>query len=263
MLTDTVHKRPAMSFFTLVLFLLSFSSSRGLQNQVLPNSEFDQEVSFEDPRPQKTVIQGCLSYYQNTCHYCVQPPNPSKSLKREKSNIVYSGCGPISYNQTTKGCLIYGLKSPFGPPNSCIQCQEGFKLVFSKTRSRAPRCLPSSLPHCVNEIQEDDNTPQCYLCSKGYYLVASSFQGLQGSFGCVSQNQVQNPASNCLWGSFSFKTTTLCARCTASLTLGPTSKKCFKSNLDGCWSQTKDDKCKFCDGFNGFSMQPDGSCLNV
>ena len=198
--------------------------------------------------------QGCID---------VQRLYPSKNITcfdcyHRKPNAPSGkvGCGPLQSSQDR--CAVYHY---FETSNAvhCQQCKPGFA-YYSNTTS----CLQGTIQGCVAEYKFT-NSHYCTACANGQY--ALTLPNNAGSR-CIPASQVKKPVPNCLWGgvytnqdNYSHAT---CARCKSGFALNFRTGACHTSSVPGCLSlDVSGKRCTACDVYDGYSMQPDFTCLKV
>ena len=196
--------------------------------------------------------QGCLfvekmpTFKEPSCESC---------YRRKPNAPVSVGCGPLVGDQDK--CMFYEhIRS--AKRTICARCLENYALDVTTLT-----CVPGKIQGCNAEFLNPNGKRRCYSCTNGY---AQLFQNNTST--CIPANQVDKPIANCLWGGVYQKTTQPaainCYRCQAGYTVTFDSQKCEKGKFPGCLTSSKDGtRCEQCDVFDGFSMQPDFSCLKV
>ena len=185
------------------------------------------------------AIPGCFEYYQGACQECYL----------RKSDPTTKGCGPL--NPTTDNCEFYG-PVPYYKQSLCKRCKQGFRLVYGKYDNRT--CVKGAIQHCVEEIQISSSN-YCIACGdKRYFFLNSDL--------CLPATKTRPGIPYCLWGGFYNEQGPTCKRCEEGYTVYQPGI-CRKTVLAGCLKINSSGYCLECDVFNGYSMQPDNSCVKV
>ena len=164
------------------------------------------------------------------------------------------GCGHPSSDQDK--CMIYEYFK-FPKKDLCGRCVENYALDV-----KTFKCIPGKIKGCNAEYLYPDGR-KCFSCTNGYAELLQD-----GTYKCVPPSQVNNPIANCLQGGLYDKKAQpqvrYCSRCQTGYSATFDGKKCEKAKFPGCHRNTADGtRCAECDVFDGFSQQPDYSCLKV
>ena len=197
--------------------------------------------------------QGCLlvekfpTLPESSCDVCYRrKPKVPKPV----------GCGPLVGDQDK--CMFYEHFRA-AKRTVCGHCLENYALD-----SRTYTCVVGKVQGCVSEFINPDGRRRCYACKNGY-----SIQFHDGTSKCLLPSEVEHPIANCLWGGpyvkEPFQAATInCYRCQPGYTVDFFSLKCEKAKFPGCMRSSQDGtRCQECNVFDGFSQQPDYSCLKV
>ena len=193
---------------------------------------------------------GCL-YVENivglprTCGVCYRSqPNAPKSV----------GCGKPTGVQDY--CMFYRYYI-IPKKNLCVRCVENYALDL-----KTFKCTPGKIKGCNAEFIYPDGVRRCFSCTNAF---AEPFQG---SYKCTPWSEASVKIPHCLSGGISGKGadagTRYCSRCETGYTATIGTTKCEPTQIEGCLRVSSDpNRCAECNVFEGFSQQPDYSCLKV
>ena len=136
-------------------------------------------------------------------------------------------------------------------------CKVSFALneVPNKNSPNPANCIKQTIKRCVFEEVVPKIGHFCAACGEFFYVQ----RDLKS---CTAKTPVK--ISGCLWGGVISGipgARPSCFRCYTGLALNFRRDNCIQSPLKGCyWYNEQANRCQACDAFNGYSMQPDGSC---
>ena len=192
------------------------------------------------------IVKKIAGLSELSCEVCYRrKPNAPKSV----------GCGPLVSEQDK--CRFYQYFKAV-KRTRCALCEAGFALAIVNAT-----CVPGILKGCLAEGVNLDNTRFCYGCRDGYAELTKN-----SSTSCVPLAEISDPVANCLYGGFYEKrgaiTIANCYRCKAGFSLSFGSDACEKQKFVGCLRNSFDGtRCEECNVYDGYSQQPDFSCLKV
>ena len=211
--------------------------------------------------------QGCLytTYIPGR-----KEPTCVECYHRKPNNPKGAGCGPLLPDSDT--CAFY-FNSPDAPAlnDGCTRCKPGYSLDTS-----AKQCTTGRIQGCVDEFTVNNYPrPLCNGCLNGQY--ALTYYNNSYAKACVPASEVSAPIENCLWGGIYQRkrfnprdnryipAVITCYRCKPGYSLTITSpERCVPAKFVGCLQIDRaGNGCAACDVYDGYSMQPEGSCLKV
>ena len=177
------------------------------------------------------------------------------------------GCGPLL--SSSGKCLFYPSIPGYGV-KGCDRCRPGYAL-----KTAYETCVTTTtIPGCVQEFFNRFNKPSFLGCLNGY----AELEGFIGvTKKCIPASQVPIAIKNCLWGgtyrsasydplrNMKIPAVASCYRCKPGYSLFASSIESYKpATIRGCLEMRRDGKrCVTCDVYDGYSMQPDFTCLKV
>ena len=184
------------------------------------------------------------------------PNAPCKTCYRRLTD--YPGCKQPQLPDSNP-CLLYGLLADkSGAKRSvCTSCKQGFAIDYDGPPSK---CIQGQIQGCALEFVLRGQH-HCQSCLSNQYVDI-----LAGSRRCVS---IEKPISNCKWGGVYLRgQSARCAFCADgyAVTEGGKCKKVGPGNggMEGCaLVDSAAKRCLVCDVFDGWGMQPDGSCAQM
>ena len=192
------------------------------------------------------LVQKIAGLPELSCAVCYRSqPNAPKSV----------GCGHPASDQDK--CRFYEY-FPAVKGDKCAQCLAG-----SALRLKDFTCVPGTIDNCVAEYVNPKGGRLCYGCKNGYAQLAKD-----GTSTCIPTAKVTKTIANCqiggLYEKFGQATQSNCYQCAAGYTLSFNSQTCTKTTITGCLRTSQDgNRCQECDVYQGYSQQPDYSCLKV
>ena len=177
------------------------------------------------------------------------------SCYRSKPNGLKPGCGPLLPDSDP--CSIYNYNND-KMIAECEVCKPGFA-VQNDYGNKIPTCIQGSVQGCQFEVSIP-GVNLCFACHQpGYYAqrTASLFD-----IACKPLPEGVKPIENCQWGgTYNPKQKEFgCYKCKAGYTLSQDHTMCTPWKIPGC-SFRSGNSCTTCDAYDGWSMQPDGTCL--
>ena len=174
------------------------------------------------------------------------------------------GCGPLL--SASDKCLFY-FDFPDVGVKGCSRCRPGYALKNNQ-------CIGGTVQGCVENFYDShQGIYECSGCSNGY----AELEGESSvTSKCINSFFVQGAIRNCLWGGNYRKghydrlhnrhipPFVSCFRCKPGYTLHLNPSACRPSTKPGCLALSEDGtRCASCDVYDGYSMQPDFTCLRV
>ena len=164
------------------------------------------------------------------------------------------GCGPLQ--PSSDRCLFY--HSFYGTNSTCEICKPGYLLDSRHHNGTFTEfCTINDVPGCVEGIKLYNGQTSCYAYKNNQYPYG---RGRTLNDGCKS---VSNPLPNCLWGSIQTDQNPrglACYRCQPGYMVKLETKACVRQTITGCYA-SKNGKCKMCDSYSGYSMDPSKRCF--
>ena len=188
------------------------------------------------------LIPGCLKYIDGRCWTCYQ----------RRPEQLSRGCG--ARLPDSDPCAFYDSDTKY-QVIKCDICKPGFKLVFDEINASKRKCVKGTYQHCTNEVQIAGNTDVCLGCDNQMYFSVDANK-------CITPAAGKPRIKNCLWGGYYNAGDPRCERCKPGYTLEYLNT-CKRDTIEGCLTASVSGRCLSCDVYEGYSMQPDGSCLKV
>ena len=180
-------------------------------------------------------IPNCLRFDPTTkrCTTCyMSPTSPT------------TGCG--AYQPNNK---CFYQQSGVGEAQYCKLCIPGF------ANTPAGQCVKGNIDNCVFTLVTAEDGVFCGACMHGLYPTFN-LKGCGKAYG-------QNYMANCDWLGNAIDHP-FCLKCAKGYVSGRYQNACIKSDLVGCLRlDTTPGKCYWCNVYEGYSMQRDGSCKKV
>ena len=191
-------------------------------------------VVFLSTLSQTKLVYGCLVWRNNGCAEC---------YRRQLSKA--DGCGRLLPDTDT--CLIH--TEQVGKPVQCATCKPGYAFDV------AGNCVKADIKNCVVAFKNGGKA-QCFACTNDEYPTA-----LTPGATCKQVPEAQR-VPHCDWGTSYNPGNYACLKCKDGFMVDKYKRVCIPQTISGCF-QANDGKCTLCDYTKGFSMQPDGKCVNT
>lgn len=153
------------------------------------------------------------------------------------------------------GCLLQ-QKPENKEDSGCMMCKEGFALSENGKCEKNDKIIES----CKSKFIEDSDSIYCDICEGG-------FPTEEGNCKKFSEVEKKN-FENCIWGYLNYSEEQdnyikECIRCKEGYNLEDNTRKCVKSQIEGCWIiylENGENYCKFCDPWLEFYSENSFTC---